>query len=222
MTASAEYHAGLKLSAAQHLGSKNYSGKFLRPHRGRIKEIIDRLQCASVLDYGCGRGDQYRWVSTRKEPIGQTLEQYWGLTVTKYDPAYPPFAAEPVGTFDLVICTHVLGIIPVQDLDWVTDRVFGLANKAAYIVLNTGGTAKRNKARWRTANIPSGWAAEEWLGLFTKHRPAGLEVHFIARPADPAMTSGRFIITDAGLRGPLQTAPRGERRQVLWRQGARP
>src|SRR3990167_1562012 len=138
MNPSEEYLAGVALSAKQHALGKNYSGKFLRPHRGRIKDIIDRLGCKSILDYGCGRGDQYKWVSTRKEPLGQTLEQYWGIEVAKYDPAYPPFAAEPVGTFDLVIATHVLGLVPVQDLDWVIDRVFGLANKAIYIVLNTG------------------------------------------------------------------------------------
>ena len=203
MTPSEEYQLGIRLGADQHRKSKTYSGKFLRPHRGRIKELIDRLQCKTVLDYGCGRGEQYTWVSTKKPPIGLTLERYWGLTVTKYDPCYPPFAAEPKGNYDLVLCTHVLGIIPVQDLEWVIDRIYGLANKAVYIVLNTGGTAKIKKGRWRTKNIPRDWEADDWINLFVRRRKADLEVHFIARPTNPSMKQGHFVIDDAGLCGPL-------------------
>ncbi|MDF3212152.1 hypothetical protein P3C35_30750, partial [Mesorhizobium sp. LMG15046] len=51
-----------------------------------------------------------------------------------------PFAAEPIGKFDLVICTHVLGSIPVLDLPWVLDRLYSLSNKALSIAQNTPPT----------------------------------------------------------------------------------
>lgn len=191
MNPSAEYLEGLRLSAQQHKKTKNYNGKFLRPHRGEIWHIVNDLGCKTALDYGCGRGTQYTWVG----PGGQTLEQFWGVEVTKYDPAYAPFAAEPRGTFDLVICTHVLGIIPIVDLEeWVIDRLFGFAGKAVFIAHGPPGpTQKRSKARWRTANIPTDWQAQEWLDLFTRHRPKGIEVHYAAK------SFGHFVLSDTGM-----------------------
>lgn len=204
MSPSQDYQIALDLAKRQHVVSKNYTGKFLRPHRYRIKEIIDRLGCKTVLDYGAGRGLQYEWrAPVGRKDGGKTLEEFWGIEVTKYDPAYPPFAAEPTGTFDLILCTHVLGIIPIPDLEWVVDRIYGLANKAVYVVLNTGATQKRNKRRFRVENIPSAWGADEWIDLLTRRRIKGLEVQFIARPGDPNKKSGLFIITDTGMRGPL-------------------
>ena len=123
------YLAALEASKEIHKG-KQFTGKFLRPHAPFIKEIIDRLGCKTVLDYGCGKGQQYEWVIPS---TGQTIEQFWGVSVTKYDPAYPPFAQEPVGKFDLVLCTQVLGAIPEGDRGWVVDRLYALAKKALYI-----------------------------------------------------------------------------------------
>lgn len=123
------YLAALEASKEIHKG-KQFTGKFLRPHAPFIKEIIDRLECKTVLDYGCGKGLQYEWVIPS---TGQTIEQFWGVKVTKYDPAYPPFATEPKGKFDLVICTQVLGAIPVSDREWIVDRLYSLAGKAIYI-----------------------------------------------------------------------------------------
>ena len=74
----AAYHAALEASKQVHKG-KQFTGKFLRPHAPFIKEIIDRLGCKTVLDYGCGKGQQYEWIIPS---TGQTIEQFWGVTVT--------------------------------------------------------------------------------------------------------------------------------------------
>ena len=156
MTPSPAYHAALEASKQVHKG-KQFTGKFLRPHAPFVKEIIDRLGCKTVLDYGCGKGQQYEWVIPS---TGQTIEQFWGVTVTKYDPAYPPFAKEPEGKFDLVICTQVLGTIPMDDMPWVIEQVYRRATKAAYISERLGEARKilgDNSAR------PSGWKPEHWM-----------------------------------------------------------
>lgn len=132
------YYAALQDSKAIHKG-KQFTGKFLRPHAPFIKEIIDRLGCKTVLDFGCGKGQQYEWIIPS---TGQTIEQFWGVTVTKYDPAYPPFAAEPEGKFDLVICTQVLGAIPTTDRQWIIDRLFNYADKAIYVSERLGDARK--------------------------------------------------------------------------------
>lgn len=155
MKPSAAYLAALEASKEIHKG-KSFTGKFLRPHAPFIKEIIDRLECKTVLDYGCGKGLQYEWVMPKH---GTTLEQWWGVEVTKYDPAYPPFATEPVGKFDLVICTHTLGAIPEFDLPWVIGRLFSLARKAIYISERCGAARKQ---LGDNALRPSDWTPEQW------------------------------------------------------------
>ena len=149
------YHAALEASKQVHKG-KQFTGKFLRPHAPFIKEIIDRLGCKTVLDYGCGKGQQYEWVIPS---TGQTIEQFWGVTVTKYDPAYQPFAKEPEGKFDLVICTQVLGAIPVSDIPWVVDRLYALANKAIYVSERLGDA---RKVLGDNALRPTDWSEQKW------------------------------------------------------------
>lgn len=200
---SPEYFAALDLCREQHRGSKANSGRLLRPHREWIKNIIDELGCASILDYGCGRGEQYQWVDEKPPFAGLRLEQIWGLRVTKYDPACPPFDVEPKGFFDLVICTHVLPLIPVQDQEWMADRLYSFARKALYIALDIGGSPKVKKRQWRPSGLPEEWQVSDWLDLYQARRPQGIEVHLYLRRADePA----RFMISDAGLRGPLPPA----------------
>ena len=157
MNPSPAYHAALEASKQVHKG-KQFTGKFLRPHAPFIKEIIDRLGCKTVLDYGCGKGQQYEWVIPT---TGQTIEQFWGVTVTKYDPAYEKFAAEPEGKFDLVICTQVLGAIPVSDIPWVVNRLYALADKALYVSERLGGA---RKVLGDNALRPTEWTEDDWMG----------------------------------------------------------
>jgi hypothetical protein len=137
---SKQYESALDACKKHHATSKTYSGKLLRPHIAFIKEIVQRLSCTSILDYGCGKGSQYTFFMPMH---GVTVEEYLGVPVTKYDPAWPPFADEPVGKFDLVICSHTLGVIPITDLEWVIDRLYSLANKALYIADQLGPSKKQ-------------------------------------------------------------------------------
>lgn len=172
MTAlSPAYFAALEKSKAHHASSKTFSGKFLRPHAPFIKELIEQHGVRSILDYGCGKGSQYEWVSHGGDasiPEGMTLESYWGIEVTKYDPAYPPFAAEPVGQFDLVLCTHTLGSIPTVDLPAIVDRIYGLARKAVYFAEKIG---KVKKQLFTAATHPLGWSREQWEQLLRSRHP---------------------------------------------------
>lgn len=177
---SPEYHRALSEATAHHASSKTYSGKFLRPHAPFIKEVIDRLGCASILDYGCGKGAQYSWVSHGADasiPEGMTIEEFWGVPVTKYDPAYPPFAAEPVGKFDLVICTHTLGAIPRSDLPTVIDRLHSLAAKALYIAEKIGPVKKQVYSQ--EILRPLGYARADWVREI--RRPTAMEVILATR-----------------------------------------
>lgn len=146
MSLSDEYYKALAAATKHHELSKTYSGKLLRPHAPFIKQIIDRLSVQSILDYGCGKGAQYEWVSqggTDSIPKGMTIEQYWGMPVTKYDPAVLAFNRYPMGPFDLVICTHTLGAIPVLDRPYIVEALYGLSRKALYVAEKIGAIKKQ-------------------------------------------------------------------------------
>lgn len=169
---SSAYFAALEDSKAIHMG-KSFTGKFLRPHAPFIKEIIDRLGCKTVLDYGCGKGEQYTWVM----PLhGCTIEQWWGVQVAKYDPAYPPFAKEPEGRFDLVICTQTLRTIPLEDRAWVIDRLYSLANKALYVSERLGS------ARKSSGEAGAAWERADWIAALARN--SSLEVTLATRHID--------------------------------------
>lgn len=155
--------------ARHHQNSKTYSGSLMRPHVPFLLSMIDRLGITSALDYGCGKGEQYRW---RPEGTGPTIEERFGFGVGKYDPCYGPYAAEPEGTFDLVICTHTLALIPLGDLDWALGRLYGFATKAVFIAEKIGDRKKGEVADPDGRAI--GWTVRQWLdriATFADERP---------------------------------------------------
>jgi hypothetical protein len=176
------YYRALGEATRHHESNKTYSGKFLRPHAPAIKEIIDRLGCQTVLDYGCGKGAQYEWVSNEDGqaiPRGQTIEQYWGRTVHRYDPAYRPFASVPAGRFDLVICTHVVGSIPRADLRWFREGIERYATKAIYYAEKLGPVGKQVFSEPHL--MPRDWTREEWASALRPTARSGLEVWLATR-----------------------------------------
>lgn len=163
------YDAALKEAAEHHRSSKTYSGKLLRPHVPFIKEYINAYNIRSIIDYGCGKGSQYSWVIP--ETGGQTVEDYWGIPVFKYDPAYAPYATKPRPgeRFDLVICTHTLGAIPTFDRRAVVEDLFGLANKLIYVAEKIGPIKKNvfSNKEWFES-----WNREQWRKALLNHGSA--------------------------------------------------
>lgn len=175
------YAEALAQATEHHLTSKTYSGKFLRPHAPIIKRLIDQVDAKYVLDYGCGKAKQYDWVSHGDEasiPKGMRIDQFWGVDISLYDPAYPPLAeTEPerlldiiahhsegrVGQFDITLVTHVLGSIPIGDLvGWVLPRLENLTKHAVYIAEKIGDVGKQ--VFDETAAMPR-WEAPYWRGF---------------------------------------------------------
>lgn len=159
---SAAYDQAVAEATRHHARSKTFSGKFLRPHKPFLLSLIAEKGIASALDYGVGKGAQYTWIDPDD---GQTLEQAFGFEVAKYDPCYPPYAAEPVGTFDLVLCTHTLGSIPVADQAWVIDRLYSFATKAVYIAEKLGPI--RKEVFSDPGAFPRDWTRNDWLAPLT-------------------------------------------------------
>lgn len=187
---SAAYRRALAEAQRHHAASKTYSGRFLRPHKPWLSDLIARLGIESALDYGCGKGEQYAWVDPED---GKTLEQAWGFEVTKHDPAWAPFAEIPQGQFDLVICTHVLGGIPLIDHPWVLARLFGFARKAVFIAEKIGPIKKA--VHGDRAGMANGWTGIEWCDTIAPHRRPGVETHLsVLYRSELGKFTGRFVL----------------------------
>lgn len=158
-----DYHRALAATQAHHRKHKTFSGRFLFRYLDDVKMLVEKYDCKTMLDYGCGKGIQYE----QPTESGQMIPELLGVEVTKYDPGVPQFSAEPKGKFDLVICTQVLGSIPVSGLPWVTDRLYGFARKAIYVAERVR-PVKKTIHRHMDAAMPRMWPHDKWAGMLRR------------------------------------------------------
>jgi hypothetical protein len=173
---SEKYFAALSRTQKHHaVQNKTFSGQFTWKQRKRIKPLIDRFSCKTMLDYGSGKGKQYDTAFNRDKD-GKSLVDYFGIVPVMYDPGVPKLAAEPKGKFDLVICVQVLASIPTADLPWVIDRLYGYADKALFV---TERIKAANKPIYRDieADMPRSLSVDDWMALL---RRPGSPVHLRA------------------------------------------
>lgn len=112
-----------------------FPGMSLMPQLQRIKALVDKTGAQTVLDYGSGKGQQYRATTVRdasgKEYPG--VLDYWDIDeVICYDPCYAPYSKYPEGRFDGVISTDVLEHCPEEDIPWIVDEIFSFASRFVF------------------------------------------------------------------------------------------
>src|SRR3954447_21617428 len=115
---------------------KTFPGSSLPPHIARIKMLIDATGARSILDYGSGKGMQYRpqKIVTQGREVAESIAEYWDVDEVRcYDPGFAPYSELPSGTFDGVVCTDVLEHLPEEDLDWVLEEIFGFAKRFVFL-----------------------------------------------------------------------------------------
>jgi hypothetical protein len=114
---------------------QTFPGQSLPRQAHRIRPLIARTQAKTILDYGSGKGLQYRPAPIKQEGVVRwnSIQEYWGVeSIRCYDPAYEPYSELPTGRFDGVVCTDVLEHCPEQDLDWIVDGFFAFAEKFVF------------------------------------------------------------------------------------------
>ena len=126
--------------------NKSWAGYDVVKYQKKIKDLVVRYNAKTILDYGCGKGLQYKEPLPYGGSVGQelpleqwkTFDQYLGVTVYCYDPCVAGFEQlPPEGTkFDGVICTQVLNSIPDADMPWVRDTLERHAAKFCFIGLS--------------------------------------------------------------------------------------
>lgn len=88
-----------------------FPGYSIEPYVPRIADLVRESGAKTLLDYGCGKGLQYR---------DKKWHEAWGIYPSCYDPAVSPFDLRPAGVYDGVICTDVLEHVPEDELEDVT------------------------------------------------------------------------------------------------------
>jgi hypothetical protein len=183
---SREYDRSVAEHTEHHERSKTFSGSLLVPHIPAVLALADAEECASGLDYGCGKGVQYA------EGI---FESQLGFVMAKYDPAVQEFADEGLVAagqhYDLVILSHVLFWIPSADLtNWVLPRIYQLARKAVFVVETVGDPKK--KFLTNEAAHPRGLHAIDWIDLLLPHTRDGIVTQLVTeyRAADRTIYAG--------------------------------
>ena len=170
--------ARLKGKAAE----DTFPGKSMPRHAEAIRELIDMTAATSLLDYGCGKGQQYRWrdIKLSDGQVVDSLMSYWGHPeVAKYDPGYEPYSHLPEGKFDGVVCTDVLEHCPEEDLPWILDELFAHARRFVYANVACF-PAKKRLPSGENAHVtvrPPAW----WEGLIIgiAHRHPGVRYRIL-------------------------------------------
>lgn len=150
------------------LPESTFAGQSLYRQAERVKRLIKKTNSNTILDYGSGKGLQYKTqisVNYHGTTRPMLVSEYWGgAQVTCYDPAYEPYSKMPGSSFDGVICTDVLEHCPEEDLPWIVRDLFIYADR---FVFANAASVKAAK------NLPNGENAhctikpgEWWISLF--------------------------------------------------------
>lgn len=100
-----------------------------------IRELIKIHNAKTLLDYGSGKGFQYKNINLIDSHGNKfdSLKKYLDIeNITCYDPAYIEFNQLPNSKFDGVISTDVLEHCPVEDIEWILNEIFSYSNKFVF------------------------------------------------------------------------------------------
>lgn len=152
-----------------------FSGASIIPHLPMIKTLVTQTQSRSLLDYGSGKGLQYRasGMTLRNGERIADIRSYLGVErIVCYDPGVREHATMPAGTFDGVVSTDVLEHCPEQDVTWIVEEIFAAASKFVFANIASYPAAKtlpNGENAHCTVRPPEWW--DEIIAPITKKYP---------------------------------------------------
>ena len=103
-----------------HQDDRTYQGVSLDKEIPNIANLVLTTSSMTVLDYGCGKGNQY------KQSNSNILFHILDENLFLYDPAYKEHNTLPDRTFDGVISTDVLEHIPEEVIPKTLHQILSL------------------------------------------------------------------------------------------------
>ena len=138
MSNSDYYKTSVELGKKFQLANKSWDGRDTFKYRRQIRDLVQHYNCKTLLDYGCGKGCQWRDSHIfLPEEYPQKFQTWLGIDqVSLYDPCVEEFAQDPVlKKYDIVSCTQVIGSIPDADILWLKQRLMAYTGKVCFIGL---------------------------------------------------------------------------------------
>lgn len=172
---SPDYYKKIEQNRLLHQDGKAHPGR-TRRYFWYLKQIVNETQSKTLLDWGCGRGAQWKH-PVNHVPGNPMLKEFLELTdITCYDPAVEEFSKlPPEELHDVVICTDVLSLIPEDDLSWVFQQLRLRCKKALFLVVQSNveqsnkrypdGTLKQVTVKSRDWWIKKCQDSANWQGI---------------------------------------------------------
>jgi hypothetical protein len=144
------YHQLVDKSSQMHLNSKTWNGFSQLAYVQEIKLLAEKHNVKSLLDYGCGKGQQYEEKLEYRPGVFQTFDEYLDVSqVYKFDPCWEKFKQPPLISqkFDAVIMIQASGFIPDQDIDLLKNILMNHTAKFCFIGENYSSYGKVKKRK---------------------------------------------------------------------------
>jgi hypothetical protein len=102
-----------------------FQGISTQVHIKDIEIMVHQYKAKSLLDYGCGKGDQYHVAKLHMKHFDGVMPELYDIGVEKYNKI-------PSGKFDGVICTDVMEHVPEDKIDEVLKQIYSKAKKFVF------------------------------------------------------------------------------------------
>ena len=198
------YLESVELGKRFQINSSSWAGTDCKNYHNQIRVLMDKYNAKTVLDYGCGKGSQYRDLVAYGMLHDQVTEPMTFQTrinaesVYKFDPCVKEFEIEPAGEqFDAVICTQVLGGIPDVDIPWLKNKLMNYATKFVFIGLHKPDKPVKAKKRMYDPNWVTYPRTIEWYQTQFKDW-AGPDLYWWFRDTDHQINNW-YSIDSGGL-----------------------
>jgi hypothetical protein len=130
------YYDLVSKSTQYHESHKSWAGFSQASYITDIKTSVEKYNVKSLLDYGCGKGQQYIEKLEYTPGVFQTFDEYLGINSSyKFDPCWKEFSVPPDEhqKFDAVIMIQAIGFIPDEDIDVLKNILMNHATKFCFI-----------------------------------------------------------------------------------------
>lgn len=138
------YIKSVEAGAEFHKTYKIWAGKATMNYKDLLKDLVNKYQIKTLLDFGCGKGLQY---------TKHKLDKFLNVQATAYDPCLNGLENWPKSQFDMVICLDCLPYIDTGDYAWLYNQLDTLASKLIVLGVQLNNIPKSTNKSSITSNI---------------------------------------------------------------------